>query len=187
MSILILYWFLLTPLFEFFHLYKFADWGYHIWFFLQNTTEKFNALVLLIAKYSCEFVSSFFILFVYIKTLENLLILIEVEMTFWIALSFLILYQYMILKIFSWILQNIIIFTIKKLNHLHILKKYIENHIIYSLLKNCTYLSMVFVYAIATDSKKADTPVAAAIGILFLIDTFFTQEKAIQEKIINNT
>ena len=46
---------------------------------------------------------------------------------------------------------------------------------------------MVFVYAIATDSKKADTPVAAAIGILFLIDTFFTQEKAIQEKIINNT
>ena len=83
--------------------------------------------------------------------------------------------------------QNIIIFTIKKLNHLHILKKYIENHIIYSLLKNCTYLSMVFVYAIATDSKKADTPVAAAIGILFLIDTFFTQEKAIQEKIINNT
>ena len=83
--------------------------------------------------------------------------------------------------------QNIIIFTIRKFNHLHFLKKYTENQILYSLFKNCTYLSMVLVYAVAIDSDKSATPIAAAIGILFLIDTFFAQEKAIQEKIKNNT
>ena len=40
MSILILYWFLLTPIFEFFHWYKFANLGYHVWTFLQYATKK---------------------------------------------------------------------------------------------------------------------------------------------------
>lgn len=108
-------------------------------------------------------------------------------MTFWIALLFLLLYQYMVLRIFSGILQKIIKLIMKKSNNLHFLKKYTENQILYSLFKNCTYLSMVLMYAVATDSDKAATPIAAAIGILFLIDTFFSEEKAIQEKIKNIT
>lgn len=187
MSILILYWFLLTPIFEFFHWYKFANLGYHVWTFLQYATKKIETLFVLITKYLCEIVFSFFPLLAYINTLKFLFILIEVIITFWIALSLLMLYQYMVLKIFSWVLQNIIIFTIRKFNHLHFLKKYTENQILYSLFKNCTYLSMVLVYAVAIDSDNSAAPIAAAIGILFLIDTFFAQEKAIQEKIKNNS
>ena len=55
--------------------------------------------------------------------------------------------------------------------------------IIYLIFKNCTYLSMVFVYAVAVGRDKSGMPLAAAIGVLFLVDTFFAQEKAIQEKI----
>lgn len=42
---------------------------------------------------------------------------------------------------------------------------------------------MVFVYAVAVGRDKSGMPLAAAIGVLFLVDTFFAQEKAIQEKI----
>lgn len=42
---------------------------------------------------------------------------------------------------------------------------------------------MVFVYAAAVGRDKSGMPLAAAIGVLFLVDTFFAQEKAIQEKI----
>lgn len=187
MSILILYWLLLTPIFELFHRNKSVNRSRQTWCILKKATEKIQELFMQIAKYLCEIGCSLFSLCAYICALKKLFIFIEVKMTFWIALLFLLLYQYMVLRIFSGILQKIIKLIMKKSNNLHFLKKYTENQILYSLFKNCTYLSMVLMYAVATDSDKAATPIAAAIGILFLIDTFFSEEKAIQEKIKNIT
>ena len=42
---------------------------------------------------------------------------------------------------------------------------------------------MVFVYAVSVGMDKSGTPLVGAIGVLFLVDTFFAQENAIQEKI----
>lgn len=183
MSIFMLYWFLLTPVFEFFHGYKPGKLKYHVWTYLQFITTKMKTQFIQIVKYCHEILFSFLSLFTYIALSKILLIFMEVEMTFWIALLLLILYQYMILKLFSRVLQAIIKLTIKKLNHLHFLEKYTKNQVLYLHLKNCTYLSMVLVYAAATDSDKTATPIVAAIGVLFLIDTFFAQEKSIQEMI----
>ena len=60
MSILVLYWFLLTPIFEILHLHKFTNLGYHVWDFLQYAIKKNKTLFILIIKYLCEIVFSFF-------------------------------------------------------------------------------------------------------------------------------
>ncbi len=186
MSILVLYWLLLTPIFEFFHWKKLSDLGYITWKFLQDMTEKIVDWFKQISKYICEFMVSFFPMYGYIFLVKKIFAIIQVEITFWIALLILMVYQYMGVKLFSCILQKIIMFMTKKISKLQGVEKYAKGEIMYLLLKNCTYLSMVFVYAVAVDSEQSSTPLAAALGVLFLIDTFLAQEKTIQEKVKKN-
>lgn len=181
-SILILYWFLLIPVFEFLHWKKLSSFGYNIWNFIQDLLKKIEKWFKQILKYFCEIVISFFPMFGYITLARKILVIVQIELTFWMALLMLILYQYMIVKIFAHIIKGIIMFIIKKNNRLQGVEKYARGEMMYLILKNCTYLSMVLVYAVAVGMDNSEKPLAAAIGILFLIDTFFVQEKAIQQK-----
>ena len=81
------------------------------------------------------------------------------------------------------IIRNLVSFYYKKIHKLQCFEKYVKGEIMYLILKNCTYLSMVFVYAVSVGMDKSGTPLVGAIGVLFLVDTFFAQENAIQEKI----
>lgn len=183
MSILILYWFLLTPIFDFFHWKKLSNLGYITWKFLLDMLEIIVEWSKQIIKYICEIMVSFFPMYVYIILVNKILLCAQIKLTFWIDLLILMLYQYMLLKLFSNIIKWIIMFITKKIHKLQCFEKYVKGEIIYLIFKNCTYLSMVFVYAVAVGRDKSGMPLAAAIGVLFLVDTFFAQEKAIQEKI----
>lgn len=183
MSILILYWFLLTPIFDFFHWKKLSNLGYITWKFLLDMLEIIVEWFKQIIKYICEIMVSFFPMYVYIILVNKILLCAQIKLTFWIDLLILMLYQYMLLKFFSNIIKWIIMFITKKIHKLQCFEKYVKGEIIYLIFKNCTYLSMVFVYAVAVGRDKSGMPLAAAIGVLFLVDTFFAQEKAIQEKI----
>lgn len=183
MSILILYWFLLTPIFDFFHWKKLSNLGYITWKFLLDMLEIIVEWFKQIIKYICEIIVSFFPMYVYIILVNKILLCAQIKLTFWIDLLILMLYQYMLLKLFSNIIKWIIMFITKKIHKLQCFEKYVKGEIIYLIFKNCTYLSMVFVYAVAVGRDKSGMPLAAAIGVLFLVDTFFAQEKAIQEKI----
>ena len=183
MSILILYWFLLTPIFDFFHWKKLSNLGYITWKFLLDMLEIIVEWFKQIIKYICEIMVSFFPMYVYIILINTILLYAQITLTFWIDLLILMLYQYMLLKLFSNIIKWIIMFITKKIHKLQCFEKYVKGEIIYLIFKNCTYLSMVFVYAVAVGRDKSGMPLAAAIGVLFLVDTFFAQEKAIQEKI----
>lgn len=186
MSILILYWLLLTPIFEFFHWKKLSNLGYITWKFLQDMLEKIVDWFKQIFKYVCEFMVSFFPMYGYIFLVKKILVIVQVEITFWIALLILMVYQYMVVKLFSCILQRIIMIMTNKFHKLQGIAKYAKDEIMYLLLKNCTYLSMVLVYAVAVDLEQSGTPLAAAMGVLFLIDTFLAQEKTIQQKVKKN-
>lgn len=183
MSILILYWFLLTPIFDFFHWKKLSNLGYITWKFLLDLLEIIVEWFKQIIKYICEIVVSLFLMCLYIFLVNKILLSAQIKLTFWIDLLILMLYQYMILKLFSNIIKWIIMIITKIIHKLQFFEKYVKGEIIYLILKNCTYLSMVFVYAVAVGRDKSGMPLAAAIGVLFLVDTFFAQEKAIQEKI----
>lgn len=183
MSILILYWFLLTPIFDFFHWKKLSNLGYITWKFLLDMLEIIVEWFKQIIKYICEIMVSFFPMYIYIILVNKILLCAQIKLTFWIDLLILMLYQYMLLKLFSNIIKWIIMFITKKIHKLQCFEKYVKGEIIYLIFKNCTYLSMVFVYAVAVGRDKSGMPLAAAIGVLFLVDTFFAQEKAIQEKI----
>lgn len=183
MSILILYWFLLTPIFDFFHWKKLSNLRYITWKFLLDMLEIIVEWFKQIIKYICEIMVSFFPMYVYIILVNKILLCAQIKLTFWIDLLILMLYQYMLLKLFSNIIKWIIMFITKKIHKLQCFEKYVKGEIIYLIFKNCTYLSMVFVYAVAVGRDKSGMPLAAAIGVLFLVDTFFAQEKAIQEKI----
>ena len=186
MSILILYWFLLTPIFDFFHWKKLSELGYITWKFLQDKSNIIVECFKQIVKYICELLVSFFPMCGYIILVKKILVLAQIDLTFWLALLILMLYQYMLLKLVSNIVKWIIIFITKKIHKLQCFEKYVKGEIMYLILKNCTYLSMVFVYAVSVGMDKSGTPLAGAIGVLFLVDTFFAQENAIQEKIKKN-
>lgn len=73
-------------------------------------------------------------------------------------------------------------FITKKIHKLQCFEKYVKGEIIYLIFKNCTYLSMVFVYAVAVGRDKSGMPLAAAIGVLFLVDTFLLRKKRYKKK-----
>lgn len=83
----------------------------------------------------------------------------------------------MLLKLVSNIVKWIMIFITKKIHKLQCFEKYVKGEIMYLILKNCTYLSMVFVYAVSVGMDKSGTPLVGAIGVLFLVDTFFCSGK----------
>lgn len=93
------------------------------------------------------------------------------------------LYMYIILKYVGYIFEKIAYTLSKKFVKLNFLQKYIGGETIYLIIKNCTYFSMVVVYTIYSDKDGLMKVIAAAMGVLFLIDTFFDKEKAIQNKI----
>ncbi len=183
MSILILYWLFLTPIFEQFHWKKLSQLGYITWEFFQGAINIIVERLKQIIKYICELLVSFVPMYIYIILVKQILVFAEIELTFWRALQILMLYQYVLLKLVSNIVKRIIAFITKKIHRLSCLEQYVKDEIIYLFLKNCTYLSMVCIYAVSVDKEKSGTPLAGAICVLFLIDTFLAQENAIQEKI----
>ena len=116
MSILILYWFLLTPIFDFFHWKKLSELGYITWKFLQDKSNIIVECFKQIVKYICELLVSFFPMCGYIILVKKILVLAQIDLTFWLALLILMLYQYMLLKLFSNIIKGIIMLITKKIH-----------------------------------------------------------------------
>ena len=182
MSFILFYCFFLTPVFETLKINRLSKLGYNVWkafqYMLGTTVKWFKK----INKYICELVISFLPMYIYISLIKKVLGLDYIKTPFWMALLILMIYQYILLKIVSIIIKRIISIIIKKTNKFRCLERYVKGEILYLILKNCTYLSMVFVYAVSVDMQKSGSPLAAAIGVLFLVDTFFLQENDIQDK-----
>lgn len=173
---------LLTPILIFFHWKKLSNLGYITWKFLLDMLEIIVEWFKQIIKYICEIMVSFFPMYVYIILVNKILLCAQIKLTFWIDLLILMLYQYMLLKLFSNIIKWIIMFITKKIHKLQCFEKYVKGEIIYLIFKNCTYLSMVFVYAAAVGRDKSGMPLAAAIGVLSLVDTFLLRKKRYKKK-----
>ena len=120
MSILILYWFLLTPIFDFFHWKKLSELGYITWKFLQDMSNIIVEWFKQIIKYICELIVSFFPMYGYIILVKKILVFAQIDLTFWLALLILMLYQYMLLKLVSNIVKWIMIFITKKIHKLQV-------------------------------------------------------------------
>ena len=184
MSILTVYWLLLIPLFKILHFNKMANFGYKIWRLLQENILLYFQIAV---KYTIELGISLFLLTYYIKIFKCLYKSINLEFEFWLALVTLILYQYMVLKIFSAIISKCFRFFVQKYKKIGVfVKRYTSNDMLYASMKNCTYLSMLLIYAMAVKVDKLSAPIVAAIGVLFLLDTFLEKEKDIIEKVENN-
>lgn len=61
--------------------------------------------------------------------------------------------------------------------------KYTKDEFLYLFLKNCTYLSMVIIYAHAVVTDKTESPVVSAIAVLFLFDGFFVTAKDLKKRL----
>lgn len=62
------------------------------------------------------------------------------------------------------------------------IQKYQEGDILYLIFKNYTYLAMVLVTAFTVhDSTLSSSSLVLAINILFLLDSFFTQDNEINK------
>ena len=182
-SIFIFIQLFLIPLLKFLNLkkaYNLIEVAYSNLFKLSDKIIKFIKWQLFIV--FCT-ITSFFLISL-IKNLISNSKYIQIEMNFFNSLIFLIFYQYILLRIFSWILKLIII----KVKRKKTILSYYQGNTLYSILKNSTYVSMIFVTAIAQVTDKTGTPMAQAIGILFLIDTYFTNLENIRLQIneINN-
>lgn len=173
MSILVTYWFLLTPVFEFLNFRKLANAGYYIWNLLQKVTDFITKLFETLVKYFIQIIVCYIFLLFYIQILKFIFHSIALEISLWIMLLCLMTYQYPVLYIFSKIVSWMVG---KKI-------KWLTNIVVLNSLRNCTYLCMVIVYAYAIHKGLAETAIAGATGILFLIDTFTKEEKNIRKEI----
>lgn len=173
MSILISYWLLFVPIFEYFKLTKWAHLGYIIWDIIQKFIDKTTSLAELCFKYFFEIAISYAMLYYYIIGVKLCLYYLEISASLWVMLALLIIYQYIILRLISFLLYQL--FRRIKFSEL---KKYKKN-IILKIVRNCTYLCMVIIYAYSVYKNVDSTPLPAATGILFLIDTFLEKNSEI--------
>lgn len=149
-------------------------------------------------------VLSFIFLCVWISHMETFVEKCKIELTLWSELGILIIYQYLLLipisyivhliilaldKALCWVrkatrkmnsIQKILAFLVRRIAFC---KQYTEHNQIYPVLKNCTYFVFVLVYTFAIGIGDNGETVAGALGVLFLIDTFFSQEKAITKEV----
>lgn len=124
------------------------------------------------------------------------------ETILWIELAILMLYQYLILFLISGVIHLSIFIIDIKLNKVlskknkrngfvnasvSYCKRYADKSLIYPALKNCTYLILVLVYALAIDAGPNGGTVAGATGILFLIDTFLDKDIEIGKRLNDNS
>lgn len=184
MCILEAYWFFLMPIFRYFELKIMEDIGYILWSFLRKLTNKIVDYLKNAIMYLVGLVISCFILYYYTYLVKLMFDNFKIGMNLWLVLIAFMLYQYMILHILACVVFVVMKWLTKKMS---IINKYIEKYcdieVLYGLIKNGTYLSMVIVYAIALEADKANTPIAAAIGILFLFDSFVMQDNSIRNSI----
>lgn len=183
MSILVLYWLLLTPIFEYFNLKKLSEMSYKSWEFFHVVTSKFVKWSSIIFKYGVEFFVSLILVAIYLDFVKKLLAYFNVQMIFWIAFSILMLYHYLVLRLLSWIIKKSLIRVLLINEGWTLFKRYIKGDVIYLILKNATYFSMVVIYAYSVEKNQTDLPIAGALGVLFLFDTFIMQEKEIHKKL----
>ena len=184
MCILVAYWFFLMPIFKYFKLKIMEDIGYILWSFLRKLTNKIVDYLKSAITYLVGLVISCFTLYYYTYLVKLMFDNFKIGMNLWLVLIAFMLYQYMILHILACVVFVVMKWLTKKMS---IINKYIEKYcdieVLYGLIKNGTYLSMVIVYAIALEADKANTPIAAAIGILFLFDSFVMQDNSIRNSI----
>ena len=181
----ILYEFLLTPIFKFLGLKKLYQFGYSMFeifsFIMERFIVKFKRLFIWII----DFVLGGFLFWIYIKISSIILTYANIEINFFMLLIITILfYNYVVLKIFSYIIKNVMIFLFNKCDKLKIFEKHCKDDNIHLILKNATYLFMVVLYANSIYTNNSDNIVFLAIATSFLFDTFIDKAKEIEEKTI---
>lgn len=147
---------------------------------IYDISEKFS----LLSQSLLRFIFSFFILCIYFYVTPYIM---PVKLGLPSVLLALVLYQYILLpliviglKKFCRILKKLLEYLLKHLKKeadLNFIEK--SAGITYASFKNATYLSMVFIYFVAAAINKLDTVIPIAISILFLVDSYFVEEKSI--------
>ena len=177
MNIMMIYWFFLTPIFEKIPRLKiFATVGYKTFNSLREICDKLNEISKNLVIKVVPFVLSFILLFIYLCLAIFAFDFINQKITLWNMLIVFLLYQYFLLKIGCKMMTQC-----KIIKKLPITRRYYKNSILYLRARNVTYLIMVFLYANAVDVNISSLPIPAALSILFLIDTYITQEENIQK------
>lgn len=132
----------------------------------------------LVVACSIEFAISFLMLWGYVFCAESFLDSCTIGEPFWTKLAMLMVYQYFILAVISTILRVILNKIYSRLNgKFHAgawLEPYTKCNNLYNALKNGTYISLVLISALA---ETSNSPVAAIIGVLFLVDTYIDKCK----------
>ena len=148
---------------------------------IYDISEKFS----LLSQSLFRFIFSFFILCIYFYVMCYKT---PVKWGLSGILLALLFYQYLLLRLIVNIILKYSCKILKKiLEYLlkHLKKEadlnFIEKSagITYASFKNATYLSMVFIYFVAAAINKLDTVIPIAISILFLVDSYFVEEKSI--------
>ncbi len=183
---MILYWFCLTPIFEKIpKLKKLAQAGYETFNFFQNICDTFSQIINKLVERVVPFLFSLILFVCYLEVVKRFFFYTNGEIGFWTILITLLVYQHVILKIMC----NIMI-ECKIIKQYLIKKQVLDIHhksILYLIIKNETYLGMVAIYAFAVDANQSSLAIPAALGVVFLIDTYFAQNENIQKMIDENT
>lgn len=148
---------------------------------IYDISEKFS----LLSQSLFRFIFSFFILCIYFYVMCYKT---PVKWGLSGILLALLFYQYVLLRLIvniilkysCKILKKILEYLLKhfkKEADLNFMEKSVG--ITYASFKNATYLSMVFIYFVAAAINKLDTVIPIAISMLFLVDSYFVEEKSI--------
>lgn len=160
---------------------------------VRNLTDSIYKICRRIVKMSICGSISFIILFLYVLCINDRIkpspytLNKQLEIFLWVLALFI--YQYGGLKIIAWGGKKIIPFFCSKPILcskfpflLDYIQKYQEGDILYLFFKNYTYLVMALVTAFTVhDSTLSSSSLVLAINILFLLDSFFTQDNEINK------
>jgi len=165
-SILETYWFFLMPIFEIFHQDKLVQIGHWLYQMLGRLVVIGQRLMISVG----GALTSFILLIVGVNWFQECFTNVINEYGSFAYLIFLATYQYGALKIVS-LFINWIITKCKKNDNKPIK---VTKDTIYKCIKNCSYLSMIF---ISSFTPISESDVGIAIGILFLVDDYLIKEK----------
>ncbi|MBQ7919039.1 MAG: hypothetical protein IJ324_03735 [Lachnospiraceae bacterium] len=174
-SILEVYWFLLSPIFEFYGKSQLVALGYWVY----KSIEKIS---LIGSKFIARFfgvVISYIILYWFIGVFEKRIYVHISQYGVCSYIAFLMIYQYGFLNVIASIVSKIPFLKRKDIS----LFVGLDRKVIYSSLKNCTYLAMIFINSLLENS---DDIIVISIGFLFLFDDYLVKDKEIVKCIENN-
>ena len=186
-GILILLGFYLQPLLENrkSKVFKFVGWtGGKLWSLVRWTIDKLEPLFIDLCEVIYSFLISWIMLNVYLKILDKMFVSGKNDVDFVICFMELFIYQYVILGLVAYIIHKFLCEIKKKVA---ILTKCCNIKLIYKYVKNCTYLTLIYINASEIEKGRSSAAIVGAIGILFLLDDYMNKRNNIKNEYRGNS